>query len=180
MRSSRQPTQPAPALTAAMLVFTAANAIISFSAFWASRNTVHAEPPSAGTGTSPASTAVARSLWEAYDAHLAEAKYVDLTHAIEPGMPLWDGFSQPKFGAAVARVATPGFIAEGATYGYAAQGFVAGAVSLATDQIGTQLDPPASSLESRHTRWASPLTACAVSRRTGMSSAPQSPIFPRR
>ena len=71
------------------------------------------------------------------------AKYIDLTHTVRPGMPLWGAFKQPKFGAAVAASPMDGFIESGQEFTYANHGFVAGSYSVATDQIGTQLDAPA-------------------------------------
>eukprot|EP00965_Chrysotila_dentata_P070206 2318917-Pleurochrysis_carterae.AAC.1 len=37
------------------------------------------------------------SLWEIYWQTLEDARYVDLTHSIEPSMPRWPGFSAPVF-----------------------------------------------------------------------------------
>ena len=73
---------------------------------------------------------------------LANAKYIDLTHAIQPGMDLWAGFNQPNFGPALA-TEQPGFATAGEPFSYGAHGFIATDVHLHTDQIGTQLDPPA-------------------------------------
>ena len=72
-----------------------------------------------------------------------DAKYVDLTHAIRPGMPLWPAFAQPSAGAAKAGTSVDGFITAGEEFTYATHGFVATATGLTTDQLGTQLDPPA-------------------------------------
>lgn len=74
---------------------------------------------------------------------ISTARYIDLTHAIEPGMPLWGAFAQPIFSAARAAVGMDGFIATGEEFTYAKQGFVATEVTIPTDQIGTQLDVPA-------------------------------------
>lgn len=75
-------------------------------------------------------------LWGAYRDAFAKAKYVDLTHTIAPGMPVWAGFGKPRFG----RATNP---KTGQPYAYAADGFEANAYALPTDQLGTQLDPPA-------------------------------------
>ncbi|MBF2097555.1 MAG: cyclase family protein [Gloeomargaritaceae cyanobacterium C42_A2020_066] len=76
------------------------------------------------------------SLWEVYQGFLQSAKYVDLTHAIAPQMPVWAGFGQPQFSATTnPKTGTP--------YTYAADGFEATHYDLPTDQLGTQLDPPA-------------------------------------
>ena len=74
---------------------------------------------------------------------ISTARYIDLTHVIEPGMPLWGAFAQPIFLAARAAVGMDGFIATGEEFTYAKQGFVATEVTIPTDQIGTQLDVPA-------------------------------------
>ena len=78
-------------------------------------------------------------------AHLMNSKFVDLTHSIHPQMPLWPLFAQPSFSSAVAAHSSPGApeIVRNASFTYARQGFVAGAMVLPTDQLGTQLDPPA-------------------------------------
>jgi kynurenine formamidase len=76
------------------------------------------------------------SLWDVYEASLRRAKYVDLTHAITPAIPVWAGFGPAHFGPTL----NP---ATGKAYTYAADGFEATHYDLATDQLGTQLDPPA-------------------------------------
>lgn len=80
--------------------------------------------------------ASADGLWSLYDSQLAKAKYIDLTHAIAPGIPVWHGFARSKFAPAV----NP---ANGKPYTYKADGFEATHYDLSTDQLGTQLDPPA-------------------------------------
>jgi kynurenine formamidase len=87
----------------------------------------------AAAAPAPAATS---GLWRAYDEVLAKARYVDLTHHITPGMPVWKGFAPSLFGPAV----DP---ATGQPYTYARDGFEATAYTLSTDQFGTQLDPPA-------------------------------------
>src|ERR1035437_173846 len=75
-------------------------------------------------------------LWQVYNDVLKKAKYVDLTHTITPSIPVWKGFGKTKFGATV----DP---ATGVAYTYEKDGFSATQYFLATDQLGTQLDPPA-------------------------------------
>lgn len=82
-------------------------------------------------------------LWQVYETSLKSAKYVDLTHAFSPTIPVWPGFSQATFRAATAGKDIPDYIQTGAEYTYAQHGFVATAYELPTDQYGTQLDPPA-------------------------------------
>ena len=56
------------------------------------------------------------SLWQVYDHALKSAKYIDLTHTVEPHGPVWHGFGPSHF---------------------------APAADPETGQLGTQLDPPA-------------------------------------
>ncbi len=80
--------------------------------------------------------AEAPGLWKAYDDSFRHAKYVDLTHTIAPNIPVWHGFGPSKFSPTV----NP---ATGKPYSYAKDGFEATHYDLSTDQLGTQLDPPA-------------------------------------
>jgi kynurenine formamidase len=75
-------------------------------------------------------------LWQLYDQGLRGARYVDLTHTITPGIPVWAGFGPSQFAPALKP-------ATGNPYTYAADGFEATRYALSTDQLGTQLDPPA-------------------------------------
>ena len=75
-------------------------------------------------------------LWQVYEETLKGAKYVDLTHTISPSIPVWAGFGPSSFGPAVDPKT-------GKAYTYKDDGFEATRYSLATDQLGTQLDPPA-------------------------------------
>jgi kynurenine formamidase len=76
------------------------------------------------------------SLWSVYEQYLKTAKYVDLTHTITPAIPVWHGFGTSRFSPAV----DP---ATNRPYTYAKDGFEATHYDLSTDQLGTQLDPPA-------------------------------------
>lgn len=89
---------------------------------------VHAAPP---------------GLWGLYEQTLREAKYIDLTHAFNPAIPVWPGFAHARFEAAHAGGDIEGYVREGEAYTYAQHGFIATAYWLPTDQYGTQLDPPA-------------------------------------
>jgi kynurenine formamidase len=77
-----------------------------------------------------------RPLWDLYESSLRRAKYVDLTHAVAPGMPVWSGFGTPDAGRAFDPKTNR-------MYQYASDGFEANRYMLPTDQLGTQLDPPA-------------------------------------
>jgi kynurenine formamidase len=75
-------------------------------------------------------------LWRVYRDALKGAKYVDLTHTIAPRIPVWSGFGPSQFGPAIDPKT-------GKAYTFAKDGFEATRYVLATDQLGTQLDPPA-------------------------------------
>jgi kynurenine formamidase len=75
-------------------------------------------------------------LWRMYESALKDAKYVDLTHTITPSIPVWAGFGPSSFEPSVDPKT-------GVPYSFAKDGFEATRYVLATDQLGTQLDPPA-------------------------------------
>jgi kynurenine formamidase len=89
----------------------------------------NAAPATAQSGTQV-------NLWKTYTDVLAKARYIDLTHTITPNMPVWKGFGPAKFAPTV----NP---ETGQPYTYAKDGFEATRYTLSTDQLGTQLDPPA-------------------------------------
>lgn len=95
------------------------------------------------TALAPATHAEEPGLWRVYSETLRGAKYVDLTHTITPSIPVWVGFGSPKFGAATAGRDIEGFASKGETFTYGKHGFEAMQYTLRTDQLGTQLDPPA-------------------------------------
>ncbi|HWL85509.1 MAG TPA: cyclase family protein [Polyangiaceae bacterium] len=82
-------------------------------------------------------------LWDVYQATLSRAKYIDLTHAFSPTIPVWPGFGPAKFKASVAGHDIPDFVKSGDEFTYKKHGFVASSYEFSTDQYGTQLDPPA-------------------------------------
>jgi kynurenine formamidase len=77
-----------------------------------------------------------KALWTVYEKSLKGAKYVDLTHTIGPNIPVWAGFGPSKFMPTI----NP---KTGKPYTYKEDGFEATHYDLTTDQLGTQLDPPA-------------------------------------
>ena len=83
------------------------------------------------------------NLWDVYEQVLKPAKYVDLTHAFNPTIPVWPGFEKAKFKPALAGANIPDYIQPQQKYVYSEHGFIATAYELPTDQYGTQLDPPA-------------------------------------
>ena len=92
--------------------------------------------PAYAPGPTPATPAAAPGLWQVYNQSLKGAKYIDLTHTITLAIPVWKGFGPSKFGPTVDPATRK-------PYTYAKDGFEATAYTLATDQLGTQLDPPA-------------------------------------
>jgi kynurenine formamidase len=81
-------------------------------------------------------SAASPGLWQVYDDALKGARYVDLTHTITPSIPVWAGFGPSQFAPSI----NP---QTGNPYTYKADGFEATRYTLSTDQLGTQLDPPA-------------------------------------
>jgi kynurenine formamidase len=118
MRNTKLAAVAAVALVAASAATVAAVALVA-----ATAGAAHAKTRSTG-------------LWQVYEQTLSKARYIDLTHDITPGIPVWKGFGPGKFTAAVDPKT-------GKPYTYAKDGFEATAYRLATDQFGTQLDPPA-------------------------------------
>jgi kynurenine formamidase len=90
----------------------------------------------AATPETPHAAEARRSLWHIYEQFLKHAKYVDLTHKITPSIPVWHGFGPSRFLPTV----DP---ATNHPYTYEKDGFEATHYDLSTDQLGTQLDPPA-------------------------------------
>ena len=82
-------------------------------------------------------------LWDIYNNVFKKAKYVDLTHAFSPTIPVWPGFGNAKFKAGVAGQEIKGYCTLGEPFDYKKHGFITTAYDLVTDQYGTQLDPPA-------------------------------------
>src|SRR5919204_5094707 len=80
--------------------------------------------------------AASPGLWQVYDQAFKGARYVDLTHTITPTIPVWAGFGPSQFAPSL----NP---STGKPYTYANDGFEATRYTLSTDQLGTQLDPPA-------------------------------------
>jgi kynurenine formamidase len=86
----------------------------------------------------------ADGLWAVYDSALKGAKYVDLTHTITPTIPVWAGFAGSTFAPAKAGTDLDEMkVKRGDVFTYGDHGFEATEYTLRTDQLGTQLDPPA-------------------------------------
>src|SRR5215207_11083549 len=84
----------------------------------------------------PATASAQSDLWRVYNQTLRKARYIDLTHTITPNQPVWKGFGPATFRPTVDPMT-------GRPYTYAKHGFEATAYTIATDQFGTQFDPPA-------------------------------------
>lgn len=82
-------------------------------------------------------------LWQVYQDYFVNAKYVDLTHAMTPTIPVWPGFGNARFEPTRAGKDLGDYAKKGDVFTYEKHGFVATAYWLPTDQYGTQLDPPA-------------------------------------
>ena len=86
-------------------------------------------------------TAAAPGLWSTWDAALARARYISLSHVLTPDSPLWKGFpAGTTFARGTAR------LDDKSSYQpltYETAGFETTAYTFVTDQFGTQLDPPA-------------------------------------
>lgn len=52
-------------------------------------------------------------LWKAYNNNFINAKYVDLTHAFSPHIPVWSGFEKAKFAPARAGMDLPSYTKKG-------------------------------------------------------------------
>ncbi|MEA2282361.1 MAG: hypothetical protein QOK21_2968 [Solirubrobacteraceae bacterium] len=89
-----------------------------------------------GVARAPADTATAPGLWSTYDNVLAKARYISLSHVIAPRIPVWKGFGPSRFSPAIDPKT-------GTAYTYRKDGFEATHYDLSTDQLGSQLDPPA-------------------------------------
>lgn len=79
-------------------------------------------------------------LWEE---SLRNARFVDLTHTTGIDSPTWRGFGGLSVGPAEAGGDMGSFISKGEEFSYPEQGFIATRYNFSSDQLGTQLDPPA-------------------------------------
>jgi kynurenine formamidase len=87
--------------------------------------------------------AVSPGLWSVYDQHFSNAKYVSMSHVLEPTTPIWYGFDPTRLSFSPAKSGNATVKPVGQPYTYADDGFEATEYVLPTDQYGTQLDPPA-------------------------------------
>lgn len=81
--------------------------------------------------------------YNVYNDVFKEAKYIDLTTAFAPDSPVWSAFTSVTCGAGRCGHAEPDFISHGEKFEYGTHGFQITAYNLPSDQVTTQLDPPA-------------------------------------
>jgi kynurenine formamidase len=94
--------------------------------------------PALAGGREPAAPT---GLWSVWDSAFARARFISLSHVLRPDTPVWKGFPHTtRFRPGTGRLDDQS--AEGVLT-YEKTGFVTTSYSLATDQFGTQLDPPA-------------------------------------
>ena len=99
----------------------------------------------AGTAAWPAlaqsPTTKSTGLWSVWDSAFAKARFVSLSHVLTPDTPVWSGFPlTTKFQQGTGRLDDK---SPYAAFSYEKTGLETTAYSFATDQFGTQLDPPA-------------------------------------
>lgn len=83
----------------------------------------------------------APGLWHTWDESFAHARYVCLSHVLEPGAPLWAGFKpDSRFGLAQVK---PDAKSDYVDANYDNLGWTSYSVTLASENWGTHLDAPA-------------------------------------
>ena len=83
----------------------------------------------------------APGLWSVWDHAFARARFVSLSHVLTPDTPVWNGFpTTTKFQQGTGRLDDK---SPYAAFTYEKTGLESTAYTFATDQFGTQLDPPA-------------------------------------
>jgi len=80
-------------------------------------------------------------LWSVWDNAFARARFISLSHVLTPDTPVWSGFpTTTKFQQGTGRLDDK---SPYAAFTYEKPGLETTAYAFATDQFGTQLDPPA-------------------------------------
>jgi kynurenine formamidase len=93
------------------------------------------------TVTGAKTTSTATGLWSVWDNVFARARFVSLSHVLRPDTPVWSGFPlTTKFQQGNGRLDDK---SPYAPFTYEKTGLETSAYVFATDQFGTQLDPPA-------------------------------------
>lgn len=91
--------------------------------------------------TAPAQTPRAAGLWGVWDSAFAKARFVSLSHVMTQDAPVWKGFPpSTKFSRGTGRLDDKSAYEP---FTYEKTGLETSSYLLATDQFGTQLDPPA-------------------------------------
>ncbi len=89
----------------------------------------------------PQKTSVSTGLWSVWDDVFARARFVSLSHVLTPEAPVWSGFPlTTRFQQGTGRLDDKSLYA---AFTYENTGLETTAYAFATDQFGTQLDPPA-------------------------------------
>ncbi|MEJ1964704.1 MAG: cyclase family protein [Gammaproteobacteria bacterium] len=138
MSGSKRAATGAAALAVAMVH---ASTVLVVTSVAGAAETAGAAEIAGAVETAPPSDNLA--LWRVYESSFANAKYIDLTHAFAPGQPAGIGLAPLTVGAARSTVTIPGLIRKGDAFSYEGQGVGITAYQLPSDQVGTQLDPPA-------------------------------------
>lgn len=100
----------------------------------------------AGAGALPAvarpqKAGASQGLWSVWDNAISRARFVSLSHVLTPDTPVWNGFPlTTRFQQGTGRLDEK---SPYAAFTYEKAGFETTAYTFATDQFGTQLDPPA-------------------------------------
>ena len=98
-------------------------------------------PALACSRAAPPAAAPSSGFWDAWDRLFARARFVSLSHVLTPNAPLWKGFpAGTRFERGIAK------LDDKSPFGpldYTTSGFETTGYTLVTDQMGTQLDPPA-------------------------------------
>ena len=82
-----------------------------------------------------------QGLWSVWDDSLAQAKFISLSHVLTQDSPVWEGFPKTsRFQRGIGRLEDK---APYAPFTYEQTGVETTSYVFATDQFGTQLDPPA-------------------------------------
>ena len=99
-----------------------------------------AAAPFAAAPVAEAAGGRATGLWGVWDQAFARARFVSLSHVLTPDTPVWKGFPETtRFSQGTGRMDDK---SPYAAFTYEKTGLETTAYTFATDQFGTQLDPP--------------------------------------
>jgi len=100
-------------------------------------------PPSPQVATSGVARHDVYDFYNVYNDVFKEAKYIDLTIAFAPDSPVWNAFGSVTCGTGRCENPMEDFIDRGDKFEYGSHGFTITDYHLPSDQVATQLDPPA-------------------------------------